>query len=68
MKVIELRDSFGIDSLQVTDHPEPKPGPRQVVVRMRAFSLNYRDLLMIKGLYNPKLKLPFVPHRYVRKI
>ena len=28
---------------------------------MKAFSLNYRDLLVVKGLYNPKLKFPFVP-------
>jgi NADPH:quinone reductase-like Zn-dependent oxidoreductase len=28
---------------------------------MRAWSLNYRDLLVIKGLYNPKLKLPLIP-------
>src|SRR5262249_17849830 len=27
----------------------------------RAVSLNYRDLLMVKGLYNPKLRLPMVP-------
>ena len=61
MKVVELRSSFGLDSLTVADRPEPKPGHGQVLVKMKAFSLNYRDLLMVKGLYNPKLKLPFVP-------
>src|SRR5262249_21693845 len=41
--------------------PEPKPGPGEVLLKMRAFSLNYRDLLIVKGLYNPKLRLPMVP-------
>src|SRR5207247_7534724 len=33
----------------------------QVILKMRAFSLNYRDLLVVKGAYNPKLRLPLVP-------
>jgi NADPH:quinone reductase-like Zn-dependent oxidoreductase len=32
-----------------------------VLLKMKAWSLNYRDLLVAKGLYNPRLKLPFVP-------
>jgi NADPH:quinone reductase-like Zn-dependent oxidoreductase len=32
-----------------------------VLVRVRAASLNYRDLLVVKGLYNPKMPLPRVP-------
>jgi NADPH:quinone reductase-like Zn-dependent oxidoreductase len=61
MKVVELQNAFGIDSLHVVDRAEPKPGHGQVLLRMRAWSLNYRDLLVAKGLYNPKLKLPMVP-------
>jgi NADPH:quinone reductase-like Zn-dependent oxidoreductase len=61
MKVVELRGSFGLESLEVVERPEPKPGPGEVLLRMKAFSLNYRDLLVVKGLYNPKLKLPLVP-------
>jgi len=41
--------------------PTPEPGAGQVLVRVRAASLNYRDLLVAKGLYNPKLPLPIVP-------
>jgi NADPH:quinone reductase-like Zn-dependent oxidoreductase len=33
----------------------------QVLLRMRADSLNYRDLLTVQGRYNPKLKLPLIP-------
>ncbi len=61
MKVYELQNTFGIDSLAVVERPQPRPGPGQVVVRMRAFSLNYRDLMVVKGQYNPKLRLPFTP-------
>ena len=53
--------SFGIDSLEFTERPDPEPGPGQVVVRVHAISFNYRDLLMVKGIYNPKLRLPRIP-------
>ena len=53
--------SFGIDNLRLADRPEPTPGPGQVVVAVRAVSLNYRDLLMVKGQYNPRMALPRVP-------
>src|SRR5271165_500385 len=61
MKAVELRGSFGIESLNVVERPDPKPGPGQLLLKMKAFSLNYRDLLVVKGFYNPKLKLPFIP-------
>jgi NADPH:quinone reductase-like Zn-dependent oxidoreductase len=53
--------SFGIDSLEFAERPTPQPGAGEVLVRVHAISLNYRDLLMVKGLYNPKLKLPRIP-------
>jgi NADPH:quinone reductase-like Zn-dependent oxidoreductase len=53
--------SFGIDSLEFVERPDPQPGPGQVAVRVHAISFNYRDLMMVKGVYNPKLKLPRVP-------
>jgi NADPH:quinone reductase-like Zn-dependent oxidoreductase len=53
--------SFGIDSLEFVERPTLSPGPGEVLVAVRAISLNYRDLLIIKGLYNPKLKLPRIP-------
>jgi NADPH:quinone reductase-like Zn-dependent oxidoreductase len=61
MRVFELQDRFGLDALTLTERPEPKPGPGQVVIQMRSCSLNYRDLLVIKGMYNPKMRLPIVP-------
>src|SRR5260370_26877409 len=61
MKVYEIQKGFGIDNLTLTERPEPRPGPGQVLVKLRALSLNYRDLLMVKGQYNPKLRLPMIP-------
>lgn len=53
--------SFGVDSLEFVERPTPAPGPGEVLVGVRAVSLNYRDLMTVKGLYNPKMKLPRIP-------
>jgi NADPH:quinone reductase-like Zn-dependent oxidoreductase len=53
--------AFGIDSLEFAQRATPQPGRGEVLVKIHAVSLNYRDLLMVKGLYNPKLKLPRIP-------
>ena len=53
--------TFGIDSLEFVERPTPAPGPGEVLVGVRAISINYRDLMMVKGLYNPKMKLPRIP-------
>lgn len=53
--------SFGIDSLKCVDRPDLQPGPGQVLVRIRAVALNYRDLMVVSGRYNPKMRLPRVP-------
>lgn len=60
MRTIELQDGFGIDKLVPGERPRPTPGPCQVLVKMRAWSLNYRDLMVVKGTYAPKLKFPFL--------
>jgi NADPH:quinone reductase-like Zn-dependent oxidoreductase len=58
VKALVIQNGFGLDNLAVVERPEPAPGPEQVLVRIRAASLNYRDLLIAKGQYNPKLKFP----------
>ena len=57
MQAAELH-AFGFEGLQFVDVPTPEPGPGQVLVRMGAFSLNYRDLMVLRGEYNPRLKMP----------
>jgi NADPH:quinone reductase-like Zn-dependent oxidoreductase len=58
MKVFAIHSAFGLENLAFEDRPEPVPGPGQVLVSVRAASLNYRDLLIIRGVYHPKLKFP----------
>lgn len=60
MKALAIQNGFGLDNLALLDRPEPTPGPGQVLVRVRAASLNYRDLLVAKGQYNPRLAFPRV--------
>ena len=60
MKAFEIQE-FGIDKLALADREKPVPGPGQALVRMLAASLNYRDLMMVGGVYNPRLKRPMVP-------
>jgi NADPH:quinone reductase-like Zn-dependent oxidoreductase len=53
--------SFGIDKLSLDELPTPQPGPGEVLVEIHAVSLNYRDLMTVKGSYNPKLKPNRIP-------
>jgi len=57
----EIQSGFGLANLRLAERPDPRPGPGQVLIRVRAVSLNYRDLLMVEGKYNPKQKLPLIP-------
>jgi NADPH:quinone reductase-like Zn-dependent oxidoreductase len=49
---------FGTDALRVEDVPEPVPERGQVLLRVRACSLNFRDWLILRGEYNPSYPLP----------
>src|SRR5258705_101946 len=43
-------ESFGkLDGVVLGESPDPKPGTREILVRVRATSLNYRDLMVLKG-------------------
>lgn len=61
MKAIQLIDNFGIENLKIVEQPQPQPTEKQVLVKMEAVSLNYVDVLVIKGLLNPDLSLPYIP-------
>ncbi len=50
MKAMELRD-WSVDSIVLAERPKPVPGPGQVLIRMAAASLNYRDVVMTKRGY-----------------
>jgi NADPH:quinone reductase-like Zn-dependent oxidoreductase len=60
MKCYEIQQ-FGINELTLAERETPTPQANEVLVNFHAASLNYRDLMMIKGWYNPRLKMPLVP-------
>jgi len=61
MKVYEIREPRGIESVVRAERDEPKPGYGQVLVRMRAASLNYRDLAVARGNYGRGVPSPVIP-------
>lgn len=61
MKAYELQGPHGIDGMMLVDRPMPSPGPGQVLVRLKAATLNYRDLLTVKGGYGSRQKFPLIP-------
>jgi NADPH:quinone reductase-like Zn-dependent oxidoreductase len=61
MRAYRIHDFAGLEAFRREELPTPKPGPGQALVRIHATSLNYRDLLVAKGLYSRNLPLPLVP-------
>lgn len=61
MRAWQITREFGIANLTLVDRPDPQPGPGQIVVRVRATSLNYRDLITVKHGGLRGLTLPLVP-------
>ena len=59
MRAHVIQAPFGVDALALVERPIPMPGARDVVVRMRAIALNYRDVLIVTGAW--KAREPRVP-------
>jgi NADPH:quinone reductase-like Zn-dependent oxidoreductase len=60
MKAFEIQQ-FGRDGLVQVDRPQPEAGAGQVLLKMKAVSLNYRDVLALRGHYNPRMRMPQIP-------
>ena len=60
MRHYTITPGQGIDGLRIGECEIPSPGPGQILVRMRATSLNYRDLLILRGQY-PDSVSPVIP-------
>jgi len=62
MRVFQIEGDWGMDHLQLSTRAEPEPGPGQVLVRMQASSLNYRDLVVPdRGYGSYTGTLPLIP-------
>jgi NADPH:quinone reductase-like Zn-dependent oxidoreductase len=62
MRVFQIEGGWGMDHLQLGTRPEPEPGPGQVLVRMKASALNYRDLVVPERGYGSYTgTLPLIP-------
>src|SRR5215471_14370523 len=61
MRAQRFVDSFGYENLRMVELADPTPGPGEAVVRVRACSLNYRDLVLAKGGYGRAVKPPITP-------
>lgn len=60
MRAIEAGD-FSIDALKLAERPVPTPRRGEILVRIKAASLNYRDLAILTQKYMAALPLPYVP-------
>ncbi len=61
MRAMVLKDGNGIDHLHLETRDVPKAGSGEIVVRLKAASLNYRDLAMVNGLGRSNPSAPLVP-------
>jgi len=61
MRAVVVREFGGIEHASLGDFPKPAPKAGEVLIEVRAVSVNFVDLVMISGSYQFKPKLPFVP-------
>lgn len=56
------KQGIGLEHLQQVEVEKPTPGPKQIVIKVKAASLNFRDKSIIDGDYLPDLmSKPFTP-------
>jgi hypothetical protein len=62
MRVFQIEGDWGMDHLKLSTRPDPVPGPGQVLLKMKASSLNYRDLVVPdRGYGSHTGTLPLIP-------
>jgi NADPH:quinone reductase-like Zn-dependent oxidoreductase len=61
VKAWRYTEGLGPENLKIVELPDPVPGPGEAVVRVRACSLNYRDLAVMRGAYGGGVKAPLIP-------
>src|SRR5579872_928463 len=62
MKVYEVQPGCtSLEGLRRAERPDPRPGPHEVLIRIRAASLNYRDHMIVSGQYFTPVSRPTIP-------
>ncbi|MDL4770723.1 hypothetical protein [Actinomadura xylanilytica] len=61
MRSYHVNSGAGIPGLSIKDHPDLQPGPGQMLVAVRAASLSYRELMILRGDYVLPVKPDVVP-------
>lgn len=61
MKYWSFSKGFGLENLVLEEKDIPRPGPRDVLLEMRAASLNYRDLVVMRGQHGKNVRPPVIP-------
>lgn len=61
MKAYRYEERIELSALTLVDLPDPTPGPREIVIRLRAVALNYRDLAIARGRYHVGVSAPLIP-------
>ena len=62
MKVYEVQPGCtSLEGLRRGERPDPRPGPHEVLIRIRAASLNYRDHMIVSGQYFTPVSRPTIP-------
>tara|TARA_B100000949_G_C14001604_1_gene333410 strand:- start:138 stop:341 length:204 start_codon:yes stop_codon:yes gene_type:complete len=51
MKTIVIEESFGLDNIKIQELPKPNIEDNEVLIKVEAGSLNYLDLLVVKGIF-----------------
>src|SRR5260370_16134086 len=61
MKIYQLDGSGKVEGLRIGERSSPKPRRAQVLARMRAASLNYRDVIVLENRYSVPVPLGLIP-------
>lgn len=61
MKAIIIEGEPGLGNLRLVERPVPTPRRQEVVIRVKATALNYRDLEIVRGSYHTRFALPLIP-------
>src|SRR5215204_5580067 len=61
MEALLSHEPGGPETLRIEELPDPQPGPGELLVRVRACSINYPDVLIIEDKYQLKPPRPFAP-------